>query len=233
MVVMLVVLTFVVLIGLDYFVISKRHTERAARRARAALRPLGIVWRPPQAGVFVQPTWTWGRRDASGDLYLGVHPLLLELVGPPCELETRRRGDIVAEGEPLVSLTREGRRMTVRSPIAARVERVNRRTRREARWREPSADARDWLYRLRPMRPDLPHDGWMTGEAAARWARHRFDDLRDYLQTTMADSHLGVTMADGGAIPTGVLGELDQKVWSGIERQFLSVVPRGIPEDAP
>ena len=232
MVVILVIATFMVLIGLDHFVFSKRRPESAERRARSALRPLGIVWRPPQSGVYLQPTWTWGRHDESGDMYLGVHPLLLGLVGP-CALETRRRGEFVAEGDPLVSMTRGDRRLTVRSPVAARVERVNNRTVREAGWREADADASAWLYRLRPMRPDLPHDGWLTGEAAARWTRHRFDELRDYLQTTLADGHLGVMMADGGALPTGVLGELDQAAWSGVERRFLSVVPQGIPEDTP
>ena len=233
MVVILVIATFVVLIGLDYFVFSKRRPEHAARTAHSALRPLGIAWQPSQEGVFVQPTWTWGRHDASGDLYLGVHPLLLGLVGAPCELETRHRGDVVAEGDPLVTVARDGRRLTVRAPMDARIERVNRRTVREARWREAGADARDWLYRLRPLRPDMPREGWMTGEAAVRWTRHRFDELRDYLQTTLADGHLGVVMADGGALPTGVLGELDQAAWSGVERRVLYVVPHGIPEDTP
>ncbi len=224
MVALLVVLTFAALVALDYFVFSKRYPELSAGwPATPGLRPLPkAAWQPAPAGVFLQPTCTWGSLGPSGDLYVGVHPMLLGLVGPPCELECRRPGEHVAKGEELVRITRAGRHLTVRSPIAARVGRVNRKAVRDARWREANAREGVWLYRLRPER--LAHEvtTWLTGEAAAEWTRRRYDELRSYLQGAVAESHLGVTMADGGELPVGILGEMDQEVWSRLEDRFLS-----------
>jgi glycine cleavage system H lipoate-binding protein len=224
MVALLVVLTLAILVALDYFVFSRRYPELSAGwPAKPGLRPRSSpAWQPGSTGVFLQPTYTWGSLGAAGDLYVGVHPMLLGLVGPPCELECRRPGEHVEKGDELVRIARAGRHLTVRSPIAARVGRVNRKAVRDARWREANGREGVWLYRLRPER--LAHEvaTWLTGEAAADWTRRQYDELRSYLQGAVAESHLGVTMADGGELPVGILGEMDQEVWSRLEDRFLS-----------
>lgn len=220
----LALLTFTVLVALDYFVFSRRFPQLGSGwPAKAGLHPQSPPsWRPLPDGVSLQPTYTWGSRGPTGDLYVGVHPMLLGLVGPPCELECRQPGEHVAEGEALVTIGRGGRHLTVRSPVAARVDRVNHKAVREARSREAEGHEGVWLYRLRPERPDHEAATWLTGQAAAEWTRRQYDELRAFLQGTVAENHLGVTMADGGELPAGILGELDQAVWSHLEQRFLS-----------
>jgi glycine cleavage system H lipoate-binding protein len=232
MVAALVVLTFAVLVALDYFVFSRRYPELSAGwPAKPGIRPLSpAAWQPVRAGVFLQPTYTWGCLGPLGDVYVGVHPMLLGLVGPPCELECRRPGEHVAKGDTLVTIARAGRHLTVRSPVAARVDRVNLQAVREARWRQADGHEGVWLYRLRPER--LAHEvtTWLTGEAAAEWTRRRYDELRSYLQGTVVESHLGALMADGGDLPVGILGEMDQEVWSRLEDRFLAPADTMRPE---
>jgi glycine cleavage system H lipoate-binding protein len=221
---LLMALTFAIFIALDYFVIRKRYPELGAGwPAKAGLHPLAPAsWQPVADGVFLQPTYTWGCLGPLGDMYVGVHPMLMGLVGPPCELECRQPGEHVAEGDTLVTIGRAGRHLTVRSPVAARVERVNHKAVREARSREANGHEGVWLYRVRPERLDHEATTWLTGAAAAEWTRRQYHELRSFLQSTVAESHLGVTMADGGELPAGILGELDQEVWSDIEQRFLS-----------
>jgi hypothetical protein len=235
MVAVLVVLTFVVLVALDYFVFSKRYPEGAARRqpAMPAVRPLSAASQPVPFGVFLQPTGTWSRLGESGDVYLGLHPLLAELVGTPLELELRDAGERVARGEPLLRIGRGGRHLTVRSPITGRVDEVN----RQALGRESAGEGHgvegyeNALYRVRPERLADEVATWITGEAAAAWTRRRYADLRGYLQGAVADRHLGVVMADGGELPVGILREMDERVWAGLEKLLLA--PDARPEDRP
>jgi len=223
MVLALVLLTFAVMIALDYFVFSKRYQEYYARgSAKTALQPLPAANQPVPDGIFLQSTYTWGRMGKSGEIYLGVHPMLLGLVGTPCELEFRARGEHVAKGDPLVRIGRAGRRLTVRSPIAGRVDRVNRRELGVALWRGVAGHGGDWLYRLQPERVAEEVPRWFSGEAAAEWTRRRYDDLRAYLHGAVADQHLGVMLADGGELPVGILAELDERVWIGLEDRFLA-----------
>jgi hypothetical protein len=99
---------------------------------------------------------------------------------------------------------------------------VNHKAVREAQLREANGHKGVWLYRVRPERLDHEAATWLTGAAAAEWTRRQYHELRSFLQGSVAESHLGVTMADGGELPAGILGELDQEVWSDIEQRFLS-----------
>lgn len=224
MVMTLVVLTFVFFIALDYFVLSKRREERTATTVAGALvEPLSALHLHVPAGVFLQPTYTWSRTGASGEVYLGVHPMLLGLVGAPYEMEFRARGEHLEKGEPLVRIGRGGKHLTVRSPLAGRVEQVNRHVADETQWR--GADAMldgGWLYRVQPERTSEEEPTWLAGDRAAEWTRRQYERVRGYLHDAVAAGHLGAVMADGGELPAGILSELDQGVWTGLEDRFLS-----------
>jgi glycine cleavage system H lipoate-binding protein len=219
MVMTLVVLTFVVFVLLDHFVFSK---QPETARALSPIVPLPAVAGQVPAGVFLQPTFTWSRLGGSGEVYVGVHPMLLGLVGEACALELRAPGERVGKGESLVGLSLAGRHLTVRSPLAGRVDAVNSRVSRGALWRGLEGDDGGWLYRIQSERvaDEVPH--WFAGEQAAEWARRRYDELRAYLHDAMTGGHLGTVMADGGELPVGILGDMDASVWAGLEDRFLS-----------
>jgi glycine cleavage system H lipoate-binding protein len=220
MVVMLVVLTFAVFIALDYFVLRKRHVLATdTSPATAGLSPLWATQEQVPAGVFLQPTFTWSRATASGNVLLGVHPMLLELVGEPLTLEFREPGEQVAKGDPLVRVTRGDRHLTVRSPVDGWVMKVNREAQGTTRW---AGNGDTWLYRLEPTRVADEVASWFSGDGAAAWTRRQYELLRGYLHDAVADGHLGAVMADGGDLPTGILGDMDARVWAGLEDRFLA-----------
>jgi glycine cleavage system H lipoate-binding protein len=224
MVMTLVVLTFVVFIALDYFVFSKRHAESpaTARAQAAALAALPAVRQRMPDGIFLQPTFTWSRLGSAGEAYVGVHPMLVGLVGEACEFELLGAGERVAKGAPLARLARAGRHLTVRSPFAGRVEQVNREETGGIRCRDLEDNSGGWLYRIQLERAAEEVPRWLAGEQAAEWTRRQYGQLRAYLHDTLADGHLGSVMADGGELPVGILETMDETVWAGLEDRFLT-----------
>jgi len=223
MVAVLVVLTCVVLVVLDYYVLSRRArpaplTERAAPPAPV---PIAGERRPVPGEVFLQPTWTWSRMGDAGDLYVGVHPMLLELIGTPLSLDCRAHGDAVARGEPLVKLGRGERRVVVPSPVTGRVELVNYPALGgDDPWSASHARSGAWLYRIVPERLADDMRGWLSGDAASAWTMRRYHELREFLTHAAADRHLGVVMADGGELPAGIMGDMDDHVWAGLQERL-------------
>jgi glycine cleavage system H lipoate-binding protein len=217
MVVMLVLLTFAAFIALDYFVLRKRRALAVERAA--GLSPLWAAQEQVPTGVLLQPTFTWSRATAKGAVLLGVHPMLLELVGAPFALEFRDPGETVAKGDPLVRVARGDRHLTVRAPVAGRVMEVNREAKHGTRWSE---NADTWLYRLQPERVVDEVPLWFSGDRAVEWTRRQYAQLRSYLHDAAADGHLGAVMADGGDLPVGILGDMDESVWAGLEDRFLA-----------
>ena len=226
MVMVLVVLTFVVFIALDYFVFSRQHAEAAfpAHETRPAVEALPAVRQAIPVGISLQPTFTWSRFGPAGEAYVGVHPMLVGLIGEACEFELLDAGAHVGRGDPLVRLAQGGHRLTVRSPIGGRVEHVNRQVTGETRWRDLEENNGGWLYRIRPETATEESPGWLRGESAAAWTRRQYGLLRDFLHDTLADGHLGFVMADGGELPVGILEDMDGSVWAALEERFLSQV---------
>jgi len=223
MVMVLVVLTFVVFVLLDHFVFSKRYGDQPAMtRAVSPVLALPAVAARVPAGIFLQPTFTWSRLGGAGEVYVGVHPMLTGLVGEACEFEFRTAGERVGKGESLVRLTLGGRHLTVRSPLAGRVDHVNRNVTGEARWRDLEENDGGWLYRIQPERVAEEVPRWFSGEQAAEWTRRQYAQVRSYLHDAVMGGHLGTVMADGGELPIGILGDLDTGVWAGLEDRFLA-----------
>ena len=223
MVPVLVLLTFAALVALDRFVLAKGYLEESEgwpERLESLPGPAAVERVP--ADVFLQPTFTWSRIGEWGTVCLGVHPMLLRLIGTSGEVELRSKGERVKKGEPLVRLWRAGRHLTVRSPIGGRLVRVNRRA-GEAPWCE-GEDCPPWLYRLKPEGVEEEEARWLRGTAALEWTRRQYELLRAYLCEAVSPGRLGAVMADGGEVPAGILGETDQGVWTGLESRFLTPV---------
>jgi glycine cleavage system H lipoate-binding protein len=221
MAIVFAVLTFAAFIALDYFVLSKRHAvQTSASVPNGAALPAAHQAVPE--GVYLQPTFTWGRFGSIGEVYLGVHPMLLGLIGSPYQVELVKAGTRVAKGQPLARLVREGHALTVRSPITGSVEAVNRKALGDTQWRGVEGNDGAWIYRLQPDRVAEEVPRWFRGAQAAEWTKKQYQDLRSYLLDAVTAGHLGVVMADGGDLPVGILADMDQAVWAGLEDRFLT-----------
>ncbi len=226
MVPVLVLLTFAALVALDRFVLSKGYLEeKSGWPATLETLPAEAASALVPDEVRLQPTYTWSRAgERGGDaLYVGVHPLLLDLVGLPCELDLRAPGERVAAGDSLVRIGCGSRRLTVHSPVAGRVERVNPRAAGATRWRVVPGEGAPWLYRIRGERTTgAAPAAWLKGDAALEWTRRQYRRLSDFLQAAAPAAHLGPVVADGGRLRAGLLREMDAGVWAGLDSWFLA-----------
>jgi len=221
MVALLVVLTVIALVAVDYFVVRKRLVVRRHRVARSGIPALARTTGDVPGGVFLQPSFTWSRIQADGDLQIGVHPLLLGLIGTPYHIDFLNAGARIERGAPLVRIGRGGRQLTVRSPVGGRVTAVNDGLAGEAAWASPDHADGTWFYRIRPeaIADEIPH--WMFAERAVEWTRQQYDRARAFLANVGRTEPVGVTMADGGEIPVGILASLDEDAWGTFQHAFL------------
>ncbi|NNK49181.1 MAG: hypothetical protein HKP01_09945, partial [Gemmatimonadetes bacterium] len=163
-------------------------------------------------------TFTWGQVRSGGDVEVGVHPMLLSLLGPDAELEMRSAGERVGKGEPLMTIGSGKRRLVVRSPISGSIIMANAAPSGATGWQIRSD--RTCLIEPDDLSEEVPT--WMLGKPAVDWSRAQYGRIRDHLLERTADPATGLALADGGELPVGALNQLDATAWSDFEDEFLS-----------
>jgi glycine cleavage system H protein len=227
MVALLILLTILVLMTVDYFV--QRLRSRAALAIHAAGGGQRGVPRPSAhfryrtpAGVYFSPGHTWLYLEESGIAKMGIDDLTQSIVGRIGGFEARATGDRVRKGDAILELRHDGRRLVLRSPIDGVIEAVNTEAleRRDLRGLEPFSAA--WVYRVRPERTAAALHGLLLGDAAKEWLDREVQRLKVILSTIAPKNPvLGETLQDGGLPAWGLLDYLDELEWKQIQEKFF------------
>lgn len=202
--------------------------ERPRRRAVAAGGPhptplplSDIIGRLP-GGVFLQPTFTWSRLRPTGEVDVGIHPLLLGLVGDEPELRLNRDRGHIEKGETIGTIGSDGRRLSLRSPVSGRILEANPKAALEGGWEDARRDNGSWVVRVRAERLSDEIGSWMLAERALDWTRRRYGEIRDYILARAQRAEPALLLADGGEVPVGILHQLEDADWVLFEETFLA-----------
>ncbi len=217
----LFVIAALTLIVAYHFLVERPRQRRQLTRALAdsALGPPAALLERLPRGVFLQPTFTWSEIATNGELKIGVHPLLLGLVGPPYSVDVLER-ETVRKGSPLIRISQGDRALTLRSPVSGALSEV--RERPEVAETELACAGGDaWVCRLEAQDFATEVRSWMIADAAIDWTRRQYARIRDHLLAVDATAELGVMAADGGELPAGILGRLDESEWRRLEEAVL------------
>ncbi|MBI5503404.1 MAG: glycine cleavage system protein H [Deltaproteobacteria bacterium] len=217
MVALLVVLTILIVLTLDYIV-----TERARGGLSRALAVGPAVVTPPAApqpdramldgrldalpeGTSVSQGHVWVRPQSHGVVRLGIDRVIVALLGRLEFLYGLPEGVEVRRGGPLVMLRNGNRALKIRCPADGVISRVNREVSTD-----PGRVAEDpfhggWLYEVTLKDASREVPGVVAGMDAAWWMHREAKRLYE-----IASAYTGLrsphpTMADGG-IPILPLG---------------------------
>ncbi len=203
------------------FVERPRHRARELEGPHPAPLPLSEIIGHLPKGVFLQPTFTWGRLRPDGDVDLGIHPLLLGLVGGSGGIHPHDKLGRIEAGEPIARIAADDRELTVRSPMSGQIVATNPRTDSDPSWRGVTWDDGSWVCRIRPTRLADQIAGWLISDRAVEWTRRTYGDIRDRLLALAFRGEPELMLADGGEIPVGILTQLDPGAWQEFEAEFL------------
>ncbi len=218
----LFVIAVLMLIVAYHFLVERPRQRRQLTRALAdsALGPPAALLERLPRGVFLQPSFTWSEIATNGELKIGVHPLLLGLVGPPYKVDVLER-ETVRKGSPLIRISQGDRSLTLRSPVSGALSEARDRPEVTEAAELPSAGGDAWVCRIEARDFATEVRGWMIADAAIDWTRRQYDRIRDHLLSVDSTAELGLMAADGGELPAGILGRLDESEWRKFEEAVL------------
>jgi glycine cleavage system H lipoate-binding protein len=224
----LLISLIVTALAIHYFFVER------PRRQRLSVKPALPEPIPPRQalnslpdGAYLQTGFTWTRILDNGDILVGIHPILVSLVGAPYSLKVMPEGWRVAKGSPVVRLRQGKREIRIGSPVNGRIAEVNPNACMEQGWSlSGSGDDTCWIYRMEAQNVFHEAPLWLEGEAAEAWSREKYQQIRDQLISAAAHQEVGLALADGGEMPMGILGQLPDDAWEGFQDAFLPSVPK-------
>lgn len=221
MTVILVALTILFFLALDWLVHGRREREGVIRAQVGAGEVPQHVRLPD--GVFFAPSHTWLNLFPTGRVTLGVDDFVARLLDNPQVSLLKQAGDAVVKGDPILRLESAGHSLTVRSPIDAEVLVPNANLVRTPTLMRDALFSDGWAYTLRP-RSVRDVKGLLLGDESRAWLRGEFGRLRDlFASAAPAPALCPVLLQDGGPPVAGVMKEMDEATWRRFEVEFLGV----------
>jgi len=218
MVALLVILTIVLALAVDSWVLA-REGRTAAVPAQVPLVAMKVP-QPPQ-GIFLDAAHTWLRITSDGRLRVGIDDFLAEAVGQVDRVEVPAQGTTIERGSPLFTLFVKGRKLVVPSPASGTVMSAN-----DKALRDPSAVVRDpygagWVASLWTRDHHAAISPLRIGAAATHFLREELHRLADFMVPTRVHATVPV-MADGGLPGKGAAANLDDESWQTFAREFVN-----------
>ncbi|HLG18502.1 MAG TPA: hypothetical protein VI895_01635 [Bdellovibrionota bacterium] len=231
MVAILVLLTVIAFLTIDYFV-QRAEARKAvtadasANVVEAALAPAFQRARLEQIprGVFAHRNHQWSALEPTGLLKIGLDGFVSLLFKKIDRVELPRIGDTVRKGDVVARFVQGNRKLELRALIEGTVKDVNASlaTNPAALLLEPFEGG--WVYKVAPAQLDSSFvTSAVLGETAVAWMRSEIAKLRDVLAHAIsAPALVGVTAQDGG-VPVEEVGRLlSDEAWNRVVQTFLA-----------
>jgi glycine cleavage system H lipoate-binding protein len=198
-----------------HFLFGWRKEALASKNGFLSLSKIGHML---PTGVFIQPSFTWGKVLETGNLMLGIQPMLMGLVGQADEIELMKQTATVIKGDILIKIRKGEKVLKIKSPVTGEIASVNNLLLEESDWKNLS---QNWIFSIKPENIGSEIGNWYSAEQSSDWINNTFQQIKNFLKLSIPHTQLGITMADGGDIPVGILSQFDKKIWSSFEEKFI------------
>jgi len=222
MVVLLVLLTFVTFLTIDWLV--QRRRAPAVQTAAAsqsvdlmpALEPVFVAGYQLPEALHYHRGHTWARVVGPDTVVVGVDDFARRLTGRADAVETPAPGARVEQGGPAFKIGREGRETSVVSPVAGEVVEINPALESDPSLATSDPYGRGWLVKIRSSALTTNLRNLFSGALARRWT----EDARGELELRLM-ALSGSVLQDGGAPAADFAEHLDDATWKSLTATFL------------
>ncbi len=169
-----------------------------------------------QSDAYLHPGHMWLRRQKRSEAILGLDQFASSLIGPPDQIEMPENGTLVHKGQPLVTVTRQGRTAQLLAPISGMVVAANTYLKPKQLLQRRKGVPNTWMVRL--------HTNQMRQALKALFKGRRLQSfLQGEIQRLFADIEAvaGPLTADGGHLGDDIYGSLPDLGWEQLVARYL------------
>lgn len=199
MVLILSVTTLVIFAGIGLYM----RSQQKGMARKLASEAGGNVW--------YHPGHMWANFQDDGLAKVGIDKFLRDVLGRIDDVTLPSEGRRVKQGQPFLSVTHDGREVSLVSPLDGEVRSVN-----------PAGKDDGYLVVLRPTHLKANMKRMKGHGEAGGWINSELQRFKDFITLRMGTlQEVGVTLADGGVHTEGIVGKMDEATFKDFTEKFL------------
>lgn len=228
MTVLLVILTFVVFITLDYLI-----ELRKAKRGEIEITKTPVEAQPVlQPALAFEPVWvagyqlpeelhyhrghTWARVMSNDTALIGLDDFARKLIGPAKNVTLPKVGSHLEQGEKGFDVAVNGKSAEFISPMEGQVVEINTDLERQPNLVTDDPYGRGWIMKVRSANLVNNLRNLLSGRLARSW----MEDARKQLDLQLM-ALSGSVLQDGGEPVSDFAHHLTEEEWKRLLREFL------------
>jgi len=218
----IIIIAFLLLI-IPFWKILNRPLKAAGRRSDA-VQPLSASIAGVPQGLFFSDSHTWTYLQRTGEARVGVDSLLVSLTGHVELKILREPGSRVNKGEEISEVIRDGKRLTILSPVSGTVTGLNTELHDDPSLLQEDPYGKGWLLSVKPANWMDEVTGLHLAADASAWLRKEVERIRDFLALSAGRHSLqtdAIYLQDGGEPAGQALASMPEEVWNDFQKEFL------------
>ena len=169
-----------------------------------------------QADAYLHHGHMWLRRSEASEAVVGLDSFASSLIGSPDHIAMPETGTLVQKGDPLVTVTRQGKEAHLLAPISGLVTATNRHLKPKVPLQRRSGVPNVWMVRLHTNRMRSAMKALLKGKGLVAFLQHEVERLfRDI------EAVAGPMSVDGGLLGEDIYGNLPELGWEKISARYL------------
>jgi len=221
MTVILMLAMFAIFLTIDYLRKGKEETQtaEAAREAAATsprLLPSIVAGFELPANLSYHQGHTWALQESPTLVRVGIDDFGARLVGKIDAITLPKRGQWIRQGQKFATLTRDGQKTELVSPVEGEVTSVNEDMSKDVSMLNADPYGRGWFVSV--LSPDLPTSfrNLLNGSLARKWMAEASGRLQMRIPALA-----GAVAQDGGVAVHDLTMHLPTTKWAEVTREFF------------
>ncbi|MFV0592403.1 MAG: hypothetical protein ACK5M7_13535 [Draconibacterium sp.] len=176
-------------------------------------------------GLYFDKSHTWVFMEKGGRVRLGVDDFISNVTGDYTRVIMKNPGEKVKRMEPVVTLIRKGKQITLNSPVSGTIKEIN-----ESLVSDPfnvnhASYGEGWVYKIEPTNWLREIQFFKMGDSYRKWINSEFNRLKDFLACTLNIKNMEdgkLAFQEGGELMLYPLKDLEPKVWEDFQNYFIN-----------
>jgi glycine cleavage system H lipoate-binding protein len=163
--------------------------------------------------------------EEGGRVKMGVDDFIPNVTGNYTRLIMKSPGEKVKRMEPVVTLIRKGKQITLNSPVSGTIKEINESLVADPFMINNEPYGEGWVYKIEPSNWLRETQFFKMGSSYREWIIGEFSRLKDFLACSLNIMNLEggkPAFQEGGELMLHPLKDLDPRVWEDFQNYFIN-----------